>query len=185
MTLLLIRTALWSVSLTLLSLAALQDLRARIIPNRLVLLVTALGISFGALTRPYTLWISIVMAFVLLLLLGVLSHYDVLGAGDAKLMAAVTLLVPPDRVPVLLFAIALVGGLVSAIYLIMHRVLRRKRRAAATQQTSGAYQRWLRNERARILTGESVPYAVAILGGTLVEFISELHQCLSETSCSL
>jgi len=183
MGLLLVRTALWSAVLILLSLAALQDMRARIIPNRLVLSVAAIGLLAGIIDRPNALWLNFVLAFALLVGLGVLTHYDILGAGDAKMMAAVSLLAPPERIAMLLFAIVMMGGVLSSAYLILHHVLKQRRSTVATSKTT-AYTRWLRNERARIVTGESVPYAIAILGGTAAYLVSELHQCLSVTSCS-
>jgi prepilin peptidase CpaA len=186
--LLLIRAALWSASLILLAMAALQDMRARIIPNRLVLTIAAAGLLLGAVTRPSSLWISLPVAFVLFLGLGVLSHYDYLGAGDAKLIATVTLLAPPDRVAALLLAIALAGSLLGLIYLALHHSLKRMRSPDGSHRTARAtsgFGRWLRNERARIIGGQSMPYGVAIVAGTAGYFASELHQCLSAIYCSL
>jgi len=180
MSILLVRVGLWPVVLVLLSFAALQDLRARIIPNRLVLSVTAVGLVAAVVERPATLWLGLLCAFLLLLSLGVLSHYDVLGAGDVKMIAAVTLMTPPERIAILLFAIAMAGGVLSLGYLIAYHTL--KRRNATTGTTALA--RWRRNERARIATGQSVPYAVAILGGAVAYYISEIQRCLSVTSCS-
>lgn len=173
MSLLLVRTALWLAVLVLLSLAALQDVRARIIPNRLVLSVAALGLLAGAIDRPDLLWLNLVLALLLLVGLGALAHYDILGAGDAKMMAALALLVPPEQVATLLFVITMAGGTLSIAYLAMHRALRARHGVAAVAKNT-AYVRWLRNERARIVTGRSVPYAVAILAGTAAYFISEL-----------
>lgn len=185
MSLLLVRSALWSATLLILCYAALQDLRARIIPNRLVVSVAAIGLLLGALTRPHSLWINLVVTPLLLLALGVLSHYDVLGAGDAKLMTGVTLLVPPDHILFLLFAITLFGGAVSAAYLAVYHLLKRRGPPAPVYGRRSAFMRWLHNERARIVHGRSVPYALAIAGGTASYVISELTQCLSATFCSL
>lgn len=186
--LLFIRAALWSASMVLLFMAALQDVRARIIPNRFVLLIAASGLVLGAVTQPSSLWISVIAAFGLLLGLGVLAHYDYLGAGDAKLMSAVTLLAPPDRVAVLLLAIVFAGGLLSLAYLALHHSLKRMRapdRLTRPAPANSAFGRWRRNERARIIVGKSMPYGVAIFIGTAVYFANELHQCLSAIFCSL
>ncbi|AXK82929.1 prepilin peptidase [Pseudolabrys taiwanensis] len=180
MSILLVRAVLWPIVLVLLSVAAVQDVRARIIPNRLVLAVAAVGLVAAAVERPAALWLSLLFAFLLLGGLGVLTHYDVLGAGDAKMIAAVTLMTPPERSAVVLFAIAMAGGVLSLGYLIAYHTL--KRRNATTGTTALA--RWRRNERARIATGQSVPYAVAILGGAVAYYISEIQRCLSVTSCS-
>lgn len=182
MSFLLIRIGLWSAALALLSLASLRDIRVRLIPNRLVLSVTAIGLLAGALDRPSTLWISFLLAFLLLVILGVLGHYDMLGMGDAKMIAAVTLLAPVDRVAVLLFAIIMAGGLLSAVYLALNRIFKQRR---GNRPTNTAFARWLHRERVRIASGQSVPYGVAIFAGTAAYFINELHQCWSATSCSL
>lgn len=182
MSILLIRIGLWSVALVLLSFASLRDVRVRLIPNELVLSVTAIGLLAGAVDRPGTLWISFLFAFLLLIVLGTLGHYDVLGMGDAKMIAAVTLLAPLDRVPTLLLAIIMAGGVLSAVYLILNRVLKRRRR---DRPANTAFARWLHRERVRIASGQSVPYGVAIFAGSAAYFIGELHQCLFATSCSL
>lgn len=182
MSFLLIRIGLWLVVLILLSLAALRDIRVRLIPNRLVLTVAAIGLMAGAIERPATLWMSFLLAFVLLVILGALGHYNVLGAGDAKMIAAITLLAPIDRVPILLFAIVMAGGILSAVYLVMYRTLKRR---PSDKSESTAFTRWLRRERVRIATGQSVPYGVAIAVGAALYFINELKLCLSATFCSL
>lgn len=173
MSLLLVRATLWSAILILLSLAALQDVRARIIPNRLVLAVMVVGLLTSLVERPTTLWLSLVLAFSLFIVLGVLAHYDIMGAGDVKMMAALTLTTPPEHITVLLFAIAMAGGALSSAYLVMRHLLTQRPNASATKAT--AYLRWLRKERSRIATGKSVPYGVAILAGTTAYFVSELY----------
>lgn len=182
MSFLLIRIGLWLVVLVLLSLAALRDVRVRLLPNRLVLTVAAIGLLVGAIERPATLWMSLLLAFVLLVILGTLGHYNMLGAGDAKMIAAISLLAPIDRVPILLFAIVMAGGILSAVYLILYRTLKRR---PDDKPASTAFARWLRRERVRVATGQSVPYGVAIAAGAALYFINELHICLSATFCSL
>lgn len=177
-----IRIGLWSVALLLLSLASVRDIKVRLIPNRIVLSVIALGLIVGLIDRPGTLWISFLVAFVLLTALVGLGHCNVMGLGDAKMIAAVTLLVPIDRVGILLFAIVMAGGLLSALYLALNRILKNRPRERRAGTTFG---RWLQRERVRIASGQSVPYGVAILAGCAFYFISELPECFSATSCSL
>lgn len=189
MSLLLIRGALWVASFGVLVVAAGNDLKERIIPNRLVLLVAMGGLALGVTSRPSLVWISILAAVVLVFLLGVLAHFKLLGGGDVKLIAAVSLLVPPDRIGSLLVAIAFVGGLLSLGYLAAYRTLRHvqvtRRGAARSAQTRLNSNQWLDSERARLVGGDSVPYGIAILGGVGVHVASELYQCLFGTSCSL
>lgn len=182
MSVLLIRIGLWSAALVFLSFASLRDIKVRLIPNELVVAVAATGLLVGAIERPGTLWISFLFAFLLLVALGTLGHYGMLGMGDAKMIAAVSLLAPVDRVGVLLFAIIMAGGVLSAVYLALNRILRQRRR---NRSTSTVFAHWLHRERVRIASGQSVPYGVAILVGTAFYFINELHQCWSATSCSL
>jgi prepilin peptidase CpaA len=189
MSILLIRIALWGASLTLLAMAAGYDLRFRIIPNRLVVLIAASGLALNALSSPWLLWINLLAALLVLLSFGVLSHFNVLGGGDVKLMAAVTLLVPAQQIGPLLMAIALAGGVLSLLYLASYHTIQRLK-VARTNSSHGSRQtirgnRWLANERARILAGKSVPYAMAIMAGVLIHVTRELFQCLSATSCSL
>jgi len=189
MTLLIIRTILWSASLGLLVVCAGTDLRKRIILNEMVILIAAIGLALSLTSHPGRVWVGLLAAFILLCGLWVLVGYDLLGGGDAKLIAAVTLLVPPDRIGLLLLSIALAGGLLSGAYLAAHRMANRSplpRCAAADipYPTSG-FNRFLRNEHARIATGESVPYALAVLGGVSVYLTYGLYQCSFATSCLL
>jgi prepilin peptidase CpaA len=183
------RTILWATSLTLLAMAAGNDLRFRIIPNRLVILIAASGLALNALSSPWSLWISLLAALLVLFGFGVLSHFNILGGGDVKLMAAVTLLVPPHQIGSLLMAIALAGGVLSVGYLASYHTMQRPSvaRANSSQGSPQTIQgnRWLANERARILAGKSVPYAMAIMAGVLIHVTRELFQCLSGTSCSV
>lgn len=189
MTLLLIRAILWSASLGLLVACAGTDLRKRIIPNELVILIAAIGLALSLTSHPERVWIDLLAASALLCGLWFLVGYDLLGGGDAKLIAAVTLLVPPDRIGLLLLAIALAGGLLSGAYLTAYRMANRsplpRRAAAAVVGSTSGFNRFLRNECSRIATGKSVPYALAVLGGVSIYLTYELYQCSFATSCSL
>jgi prepilin peptidase CpaA len=187
----LIHTALWGASLFVLAASARADLRERIVPNESVIVIAACGLALTLVSRPEAAWLSLSIAALLLLGLLTLAHYDLLGAGDAKLIAAVTFLVPPDRVGLLLVEIALAGGFLSAAYLAAHHALKRAQlaevEAVPIKRTCaiGAFDRLLRIEQARIVSDNSVPYALAVLGGVSFYIASELYQCLFATSCSL
>jgi prepilin peptidase CpaA len=189
MSILLIRTALWAASLTLLAVAAGNDLRFRIIPNRLVVLIAASGLILNALSSPRWLWVSLLAALIILVAFGLLARWNVLGGGDVKLMAAVTLLVPPQHIGSLLMAIAIAGGVLSIGYLACFRAIRHaavvRAKSSAEPRRAATGNGWLANERVRILAGKSVPYAVAIMAGVFIHVSRELFQCLSATSCSL
>ncbi|MGZ8496213.1 MAG: A24 family peptidase, partial [Candidatus Binatia bacterium] len=169
MSLYLIRVGLWAIAIVLLFAAAGIDLRERIIPNRLVALVAANGLLLGLVSRPEWIWISLLAAVAVFVGLGFLAHFRLIGGGDVKLISAVTLLVPPELIGLLLLSIALVGGVISCGYLAAYYVFKRQRahkmKRAATAYRLGKFPQLLRSERARILTATSVPYGAAVLGG--------------------
>ena len=102
------------------------------------------------------LWIGLLAALCVFFVLGVLAHYNAIGGGDVKLIAATCLLVPPDRIPLLLIEIALAGGVLSCLYLAGGLLLRRQpalyRRPAGTAKP-GTFRKWLRREGSRIARG--------------------------------
>jgi len=189
MALLLVRTILWAATLLVLAVAAGADLKRRIVPNETVALVALGGIALAALTRPSSLWIGLPAAFFLLLGCLVFAHFDFFGAGDAKMIAAVSLLVPPERIAGLLMGVALTGGLLSLVYFCARQWLIRRHasrhRARWARLLPSGLRKLRRNERARILTGRSVPYSLAILGTVVVYVAYESYQCSSGTSCLL
>jgi prepilin peptidase CpaA len=103
--------------LACLSVAVATDLASRIIPNRLVLLVLCAGIALRLLSGPGSLWLGVLGPVAVLMTMALLASRDLVGWGDAKLIAAVSVAVPADRLPTLLLAIALAGGLLSCLYL--------------------------------------------------------------------
>jgi prepilin peptidase CpaA len=178
--------------LACLSVAVATDLASRIIPNRLVLLVLCAGIALRLLSGPGSLWLGVLGPVAVLMTMALLASRDLVGWGDAKLIAAVSVAVPADRLPTLLLAIALAGGLLSCLYLASRYLLRRAPGpayalpgpVASSLPARGADEgsrvsllpspTWLSaiprvaaRERARILAGEPMPYAVAIAGGVL------------------
>lgn len=192
MSLLLLRTMLWAAVLLVLAAAAGIDLRRRIVPNESVMLVAAGGVAIGVLTRPgSTVLLSLLLCFVVLLMLLVFAHFNVLGAGDAKLIAAATLLVPPERIGLLLLAIALAGGLLSGAYLVAFQSLKHARAGRrhgahlGLRHAAGSFARSSRAGVARMRSGYSVPYALAVLAGVAFYLASELYQCSSGISCLL
>lgn len=180
---------LWATVLLALSFSAVMDLRLRIIPNEIVLLVAACGVALTLLNNPATLWISLLTGLLVLLGLGVVAHFDVIGGGDVKMIAATTLLVPLDGVGSLLAAIVIAGGILGCIYLAVRYALKRNPVMqsaaggdfAASNTNQGGF---LGNERKRIVEDEPMPYALAILAGVLNIVISEPPQCFSAISLS-
>jgi prepilin peptidase CpaA len=165
--------------------AAAADIMARIIPNRLVLAVMIAGFALRLLASPRMLWASLAVWVVVLGLLGVLASYAVLGWGDAKLIAAVTLLVPPGEVASLLPAIAIAGGVLACAYLAAWRVFRHTTPSCVQSPdiTRRGLAGILDREHARILAKEPMPYALAVLGGVVYQTASEAVRCWPATYC--
>jgi len=191
MSFLLARAILWVAVMLVLAAAAGIDLKQRIIPNESVAFIVAGGVALGALSRPGSIALSLLFCAVVLLALLVCAHFNALGAGDAKLIAAATLLVPPDGIVLLLMAIALAGGLLSAIYLAAFHSLEHahaaKRHGALSgrRHPAGSLAQLRRAGAARMRAGYSVPYALAVLAGVAFYLASELYQCSSGISCLL
>jgi len=172
---------------------ALVDLRHRIVPNGLVLLIAVCGVGRRLLAAPGMIWFDLLAAALIVVALGLLAHHKLIGGGDVKLIGAVTLLFPLWEIGPLLLSIALAGGLMSCVYLILRSSVPAipKPRLLPTdprEETYGAT--WglghlFSGERARIAAGEPMPYALAILGGVLYRIVSEATQCFSATSCLL
>jgi prepilin peptidase CpaA len=168
----------WLASLVLLSVAAGTDLKDRRIPNEIVAAVAVTGLTQGLIAQPGQVWLSLLVAFFVFCGLGVFSHYRIIGGGDLKLISAVTLLVPPERVGQLLIEIALAGGVLGCIYLLVRSALRSpsvtSSGAAEAARPEVGFALTIRTERIRIAAGGPLPYAVAILGGAVIYVTREL-----------
>lgn len=150
--------------------ATFTDLKSRLIPNALVLGVIVAGgaarvVSDGALS-----WISLGVALAIFVPLALMAHRDMIGGGDAKMIAAATFLVEPAHVPQLLAAIALSGGVLATGFW-----LARKVRAPAPGRTPVAVGSGADVSSAAPPTGstpsadhEQLPYGVAILAGVAI-----------------
>ena len=164
--------------LAVLTASAGTDLKERQIPNELAAAVAAVGLVQGLALRPGQVWLSLVVALVVFCGLGVLSHYRIIGGGDLKLISAVTLLVPPERVGQLLIEIALAGGVVACFYLLAGYALRSLSAtpslAADAAGPEAGFALAIRTERDRIAAGGPMPYALAVLGGALIYVTREL-----------
>jgi prepilin peptidase CpaA len=165
-------------SLILLSVAAATDLKQRRIPNGIVAAVAAIGLTQGIIARPGQVWLSLLVAFIVLYALGTLAHHQVIGGGDAKLISAVTLLVPPAGAGQILIDIALAGGVLSCIYLLARFALGSLPAASSgageVARPEAGIALTVRTERVRIAAGGPLPYAVAVLGGALIYATREL-----------
>ena len=91
-------------------------------------------------------------------------HRGWLGGGDVKLFAAVAVLVPPALVPGLLVDVALAGGALALIYLVLSRLVRSPSQARPASLPARVW----RAESWRIRRRGPLPYASAIAAGALL-----------------
>ena len=108
--------------------AAITDLRARIISNRLNLAIAVLAplwwIASGLDPWP-DVAVQLLVGAAVFLLFAALFSVGMMGGGDVKLLAALALWFPWQAVISLLVLMALLGGLVTVVTVIHHRMTRR------------------------------------------------------------
>ena len=108
--------------------AAITDLRARIISNRLNIAIAALA-PLWWIACGLDLWpgvaVQLLVCGVVFLLFAALFSMGMMGGGDVKLLAALALWFPWQAVISLLVLMALLGGLVTLVTVIHHRMTRR------------------------------------------------------------
>ncbi len=187
MGIMIIQATLWTISLAALLWSAASDLRRRIIPDELVILVAVSGILLRLVERPGQIWISLIAAGLVFVALGFLCRSGFLGGGDVKLMAAATLMVRPDQAGALLIGIALAGGLLSCLYLGASRAFgpaAPAQGAGAGTPVDGALPAWLRVERMRLAGRRQVPYGAAIAAATVWFIAREISECSFAIPCS-
>lgn len=150
------------IGIFLLCIAALHDIAARTVPNRLAAAVAAVGVVAQALQG--TLVIALPTALGVFVLAALLWRRGWMGGGDVKLLGAAALLVPPWGVPAMIVGTALSGGVLALPYLVArHRLPCRPSPKPILLLT-----RALRVERWRLRRGGPMPYAVAIASGAFI-----------------
>lgn len=149
-------------------LVSARDVAARTIPNGASVLLATIGAVLrwqdGSLILAATLALSVVFGAALC------WRFGVLGGGDVKLLGAAVFLIPPGTAPDLLLLVALWGGALAALYLVLRRLvprLSRMRPHARRPLARGVLRRALRAESWRIRRRGSLPYGSAIAAGTL------------------
>jgi prepilin peptidase CpaA len=108
--------------LTLLVLAALTDLRERRIPNWLTAGVAALYLVYLVLSPLPTAWPGAAGLALLVLTAGwMLFRRQLLGGGDVKLIAAITLWTGPEHFTLFALVTTLTGGVLGLTSLWLQR----------------------------------------------------------------
>ena len=127
-----------SIVAALLVIAALGDIQARKITNRLnvsimvaALIYLFLNYAAGAPFMAAVAW-PVITAVGVFLVLALLFAVGGIGGGDVKLLAAVALIAGPKFLFALLFITALVGGLIALLQLVQLRLKARETANAAS-----------------------------------------------------
>jgi prepilin peptidase CpaA len=148
-------------------LAGACDVAARKVPNALPVALALIGIALQ--TRSGALGTALETALAVFVLGYFCWGRGWFGGGDVKLLAAAALLVAPDRVPALVLCIALAGGALALVYLLLQRVLPVPRAVVP----ASLWSRVLRIEHWRIRRRAPLPYASAIVAGALLVLLTQ------------
>jgi prepilin peptidase CpaA len=108
----------------LLMVAAFSDLRSRRIGNRLCLTVALLALPYWLVAdpqHPFRLLIQLGLAIGVCLVLLLPFLANLLGGGDVKLMATLTLWLPPESLIRALLVVSIAGGLLGVAMLLLAR----------------------------------------------------------------
>ena len=170
-----------SIGLIGLVVAAAVDVRLRLIPNPVVLGIAGAGFGLRVLDGVGGAFESLAIALVVFIPLGLLAGRKLLGGGDAKLIAAATLLVAPKLIPQMFLGIALAGGALALIY-IATEFRAAYVRTLSPRNDTGASD-GLVGRTGSMSSPISLPYGVAIGLGVAVVLLSGGLGCSSGTFC--
>ena len=130
---------------TLLGVAAVTDIRSRIISNRLnaVIALLALPWWFAIGLSGYDILFQVALAAGVLVVFAICFALGMMGGGDVKLLAALGLWLPLTKMLMMLEIMALGGGLLTIGMVVAHKL----RKAPGRPE---------------------IPYGVAIVGAALL-----------------
>ena len=142
--------------------AAMHDIGFRTIPDWLS---AALAVD-GSLLRllDHRLPVALLCALVVFILAAFCWRRGWLGGGDVKLLGATALLLPPDMLATFILDVALLGGVLAVVYLILQRIVPPPRQ----RHPASFLRRVLTVECRRIRRRTSLPYATAISAAALL-----------------
>ena len=142
--------------------AALHDIAFRTIPNWVSAALVLIGGLMRILDHRLVAGIGCAAAVFLLALLCWTRGW--LGGGDVKLLGAATVLTPPSLVPEYVTMVALTGGGLALIYLLLEQIAP----ALQSQPHRSLLWRVIVVECRRIRRRASLPYATAIGAAALL-----------------
>ena len=156
-------------------LVSVNDVIYRKIPDAFPALITSIGLGMLVINGDWLEgFTTLGLAAATFLVLALLCMAGKLGGGDVKLIAASVLLIGASSFFDFLLLTALVGGVLSLVYIAAFMILKLlpTPSAAATSSSSKTWKSRLsllwRIERRRILRRSSIPYGVAISGGSIL-----------------
>jgi prepilin peptidase CpaA len=141
--------------------AAVSDIAARIIPNKIRALLAVLAITRLPFSDPSQLIASVTSTALLLTALIILYARGYLGGGDVKLLSALAIGLSFASLLQLLTVMSLTGGVIA----VLHLALRRLPRPTLPPIGSSFVRRIYAIERWRNLRRAPLPYGVAIAAG--------------------
>jgi prepilin peptidase CpaA len=108
----------------LLVVAAIGDIRTRIIPNWLNAAIALLAIPYWLALGldGHAMLIQIGLCFAILALFFLCFAIGMMGGGDVKLLAALALWMPLGKMATLLIWMALAGGVLTLAMMLIHRL---------------------------------------------------------------
>ncbi len=145
--------------------AALHDFAFRTVPNWLSCALLGIGLLIHSLDRH--LLYSVGSVVILFVAAALCWRRGLMGGGDVKLLAAASSVLPVGGRFDFVLLVALAGGVLAMLYLILQRIIRTTSHRKPTRIVG----RILRAERWRIARRAPLPYASAIATGALCMII--------------
>ena len=175
-------SSLMAASVALLLVAAVADVAFRCVPNSVSGVLAGVGLGLRAMLG--SLAGGLVAALAVFVTAAFCWRRGWIGGGDVKLLAAATLTVPPLIAPRFLLAVALAGGALAFVYVLLSVLLARgsgsapsgsrpPARSHTEPRRASLLRRVLRIERWRIRSRRSLPYAAAIAAGAFFILIKQ------------
>jgi prepilin peptidase CpaA len=165
----------WWPTLVLVVIATIWDIRARRIPNWLVLPFLVAGMTVSAISHGWRgLGQSLAGISLAFLLLGVLYWLGGMGMGDVKLCAAIGAWIGPAQLGLALVVMGITGGMMALTWAIWGGFLKESLNGAG-DLVFGLSKRGFRSHPTLVLgnpRARKMPYAPAIAIGTIFSFLA-------------
>jgi prepilin peptidase CpaA len=157
------------VAVAILAIIAYGDVRTRRIPNALSLAIAILGLTRIALAHdPFAASQTLAAGSAIFAATFLLFWRGVVGGGDAKLVAAVVLLIGYQRLLTFLFLMSLCGGALALTTLAREHLRHwhpfRRTRMTPVSETGA---------RTVVPVNSTVPYGVAVAAGGVITLMLE------------